>query len=157
MTLATHIVAVGGLVRNTEGLLLLVRHPRRGWEFPGGIVERGESLPQALQREIYEESGIRVEIVGLAGIFSNLATRQGYNGVEEIPPIVNIDFQCTYAGGQPTSSAESLEVGWFTENQALGMVTHELIAHRLRNMLNGDGVVCCAFTLPLDISETYRF
>lgn len=158
MTLPTHVIAVGGLVRNAEGLILLVRHPRRGWEFPGGMAERGESLPQALEREVLEESGIVVEAVRLAGLYSNTATREGYNGVEEIPPILNIDFHCAYVSGEPRPSEESLDVGWFTSAQALDMVTHPLLAFRLRKLLEAsDGIPYCAFTLPFDILESRQF
>ncbi|WP_369814125.1 NUDIX domain-containing protein [Limnohabitans sp. 2KL-27] len=40
------------------------------WEFPGGRVEAGESAPQALQREILEELGIRVEVGPSLGTFT---------------------------------------------------------------------------------------
>jgi 8-oxo-dGTP diphosphatase len=157
MILPTHVIAVGGLVRNAQGLLLLVRHPWRGWEFPGGMAERGESLPQALRREILEETGIEAEPVRLVGLYSNLSTRPGYNGVDIIPPILNIDFQCTYVSGEPQPSEESLEVGWFTGEQAVKMVTHPLLSFRLQKMLaSGDGIPCCAFTLPFEMMETLK-
>lgn len=58
MKLPTHIVAAGGIVINDNNEILLVNNPRKGWEFPGGIVETGETVPQGLIREIKEESGI---------------------------------------------------------------------------------------------------
>ncbi len=50
---------VGGLVYNDEGELLLLKHAGEpGWLQPGGMVERGESLEAALEREIREETGV---------------------------------------------------------------------------------------------------
>lgn len=52
-------VGVRGLVRNEAGEVLLVRHTyMRGWFLPGGGVSRGETMPDALIRELDEEAGI---------------------------------------------------------------------------------------------------
>ncbi len=69
MTVPKHIVAVSGLVRNTDGKILLIRGPHRGWEFPGGQVEEGENLIKALKREIKEESGVNASIGSLVGVY----------------------------------------------------------------------------------------
>ena len=44
----THFVSVAGLVSNDKGEILLINSPRRGWEYPGGMVEPGETFQDAL-------------------------------------------------------------------------------------------------------------
>ena len=46
------------------GHVVFVKHPTRGWEIPGGHLEPGESPEQALVREVLEETGLEVSIVG---------------------------------------------------------------------------------------------
>lgn len=129
-----HLVSVAGLVTNEEGKILLVKSPWRGWEYPGGLIEPGETFQQALHREIREESGVEVEITGFVGICKN---------VEK--DIVNIDFTCRYVGGTLTTSEESTEVIWATPEQAMELITFPLTKKRLANMLSGnqDAVLFC--------------
>lgn len=122
----THFVSVAALVTNDLGQILLVKSPWRGWEYPGGLIEPGETFQQALRREIREEAGVEVEITGFVGICKN---------VEK--DIVNIDFTCRYVGGELTTSEESTEVIWATPEEAFQMITFPLTKKRLQQMLSG--------------------
>ena len=73
-----HLISVCGLVRR-DGLFLLIKNPKRGWELPGGIVERGETVTDALRREICEESGILGEPERLTGVYHNLTEKDGFS------------------------------------------------------------------------------
>lgn len=126
----THLVSVAALVRNGEGEILLVKSPWRGWEYPGGLIEPGESFEAALKREVREESGVEIEITGFVGICKNVGS-----------DIVNIDFTARYTGGELATSEESTEVGWYTPEKAMEMVTFPLTKKRLANMLSGDSFV----------------
>ncbi len=59
-------------VRNRAGQLLLVRRIDDGnWELPGGRIEVGETAATTVVREVAEESGITIELTGLAGVYSD--------------------------------------------------------------------------------------
>lgn len=107
-----HIVSAATIVLNSKNEILLIKGPQRGWEMPGGQVEEGESLTAAAIRETKEESGIDVEILKFCGIFQNVEKS-----------ICNTLFLAKPIGGTPTTSLESLEVGYFPIEEALEMVT----------------------------------
>ncbi len=136
MSAPKHIVAVAGLVTDAQGRVLLVRSPRGDWEFPGGQVEEGETLTDALVREVREETGISVAVGPLAGVYSNVKSH-----------IVMLDFLCEYLGGEPTLSPESLAVKWVEPADALARIIRPVIRDRLRDMLDFSGqVVYRAYT-----------
>ena len=54
----THFVSVAGLVTNDKGNILLIKSPRRGWEYPGGMVEPGETFQDALLRELRKKRAL---------------------------------------------------------------------------------------------------
>lgn len=121
-----HFVSVAALVTNAQGQILLVNSPWRGWEYPGGLIEPGETFQEALHREIREESGVEIEITGFVGICKNVER-----------DIVNIDFTAKYVGGELHPSEESTEVIWATPEEAMGLITFPLTKKRLQNMLSG--------------------
>ena len=138
--LQVHFVSAAGLVFK-DGKVLLIRSQRRGWEYPGGVMEQGETLLDCLKREIREESGIEAEPRCLAGIYQRLNLKPGFGPLEGmmIPPTVNLVFICDYVSGTPTPSDEGLEVGWFTPEEAKEKVTSPHIRKALIEMLNYDG------------------
>lgn len=111
-TTPKHIVSAATIVLNSKNEILLIKGPKRGWEMPGGQVEEGESLTAAAIRETKEESGIDLEILKFCGIFQNVEKS-----------ICNTLFLAKPIGGTPTTSPESLEVGYFPIEVALEMVT----------------------------------
>lgn len=130
MSVPRHIVAVAALVTDKQGRILMIRSPRRGWEFPGGQVEEGEDLIAALQREVREETGVQVEVGPLAGVYSNVRSH-----------IVMLDFLCTPIAGDLQTSAESLAVEWVPRDEVLSRIMHPVLHDRMKDMLDFDGHV----------------
>jgi len=100
------VVAVGAVVLK-QGALLMVqrgREPAKGqWSLPGGRVEHGEYLVDAVAREVKEETGIDIEVVELAGIFE----------VPGDPHFVVLDYVATAAeGAHPRPGEDAAQARW---------------------------------------------
>ena len=148
MTHPQHIVAVSGLIRHPDGnKILLIRGPRRGWEFPGGQVEEGENLIEALQREIQEEAGVTASIAELVGVYSNIKT----------PTKLAFGFLGDYVSGELATSDESLETEWVARSSALQRVSNPIIYDRMKDMLDFSGrIIYRVYTNdPYQICEQY--
>lgn len=141
MNYPVHIVTVSGLIENDEGKILMIKSPDRGWEIPGGQVEVGENLTQALKREVKEETGIDIEVGNLRAVSSNLENRVQPDGISPIGSIVNFRFIGKAISGKLTTSEESLEVAWFDRENILEVIGKDFMRDRIKFMLNYNGRV----------------
>ncbi|MER7173413.1 NUDIX domain-containing protein [Streptomyces mesophilus] len=99
-----HSVSVAGAVVREDGRILAIRRADNGtWEPPGGVLELAEQPEEGVRREVYEETGIKVEVERLTGVYKN--TARG---------IVALVFRCRPEGGQEKLSDESIAVDWLT-------------------------------------------
>ena len=99
-------VAVGAVLIH-EGRVLLIRRgkePLRGrWVVPGGTVELGETLEQALVREIEEETGLTVRPREVVTVFDRIL---GEAGRVEYHYVI-IDYLCDYVAGEPRAGSDA--------------------------------------------------
>jgi ADP-ribose pyrophosphatase YjhB (NUDIX family) len=93
-----------------DGKVLLVRRarsPSKGlYSLPGGRVEFGETLHQALAREVDEETGLRIDIVGLAG------WREVLPGGSGGGHYVILSFAARWASREPVLNDEHYDFKW---------------------------------------------
>jgi 8-oxo-dGTP diphosphatase len=107
---------VGALIfrgRGRRGPILLVErggHPLKGyWSIPGGLVETGETLDQAVRREVLEETGLRVKPVEMFGIFERVM--RDARGRTEYHYLL-MDYVCTVTGGKLRAGDDVARVEW---------------------------------------------
>ena len=126
--LPVHFVSAAGVVYK-DGKVLLIRSERRGWEFPGGIVEQGEALLDGLKREIFEESGVTAEPEAVTWIYQNVAFKKGFGPLEGmmLPTTVDMVFRCRYVSGKEAVTDGFQEAGWFTPDEALQIIRYPYI------------------------------
>lgn len=123
------------VVTDDHGRVLLHKRPDNGlWSIPGGGMEPGESITETAIREAEEETGIRVELVRLVGIYSKPNRVIAYpNG--EVRQQFSICFTGRPVGGQLTTGEESEEVGWFAPGQIDGMPMSPVVHRRIQDAL----------------------
>ena len=141
MKMPTHIIAVGGIVENENGKILLVKTINGGWVFPGGQVEVGENLVDALAREVKEESGVNIEVGSLLSVISNTGTYKWYDGITDVPTKLMLDFVCKYKSGELCTSEETTEVCWVKKDEVLDVIQHPAYRTRYQNYIDFAGTV----------------
>lgn len=141
MSFPTHIVAAGGFVEDEQGNILLVKTRDGGWVYPGGQVEVGENLLDALVREIKEESGIDTTVSYLIGVYSNTGIFKWYDGVTDVPTQVGFDFVCKPIGGELGVSEETTDSRWVAKDKVLDFITQPAVRTRYQAYLDFNGSV----------------
>ncbi|MGW4896004.1 NUDIX domain-containing protein [Kitasatospora sp. NPDC004240] len=109
--------AVTVFVVNGRGEVLLERRSDNGrWGMPGGVQEIGESVSGAAVREVEEETGIRVRVVGLVGVYSDPGHVIAYPD-GEVRQEFSLTLRARPVGGELRASSESLEVRWVSRSE----------------------------------------
>jgi ADP-ribose pyrophosphatase YjhB (NUDIX family) len=111
---ATPKVGVRGAVFDNAGRILMVREvvDQNRWTLPGGWADVNQTPAQSVVREVFEESGYRVRAVKLAAVWDRARQVQPAMAFS----VVRMFFICALDGGEPTTSLETSEVGWFAED-----------------------------------------
>ena len=106
------------------GQVLVVRRARAPadglFSLPGGVVEIGETLMQAVAREVREETNLTIEPVGLAG-FREAITRDRDDRVER--HFVILPFAARWLAGEPLLNEELSEARWLHPAELAGLPT----------------------------------
>jgi 8-oxo-dGTP diphosphatase len=105
------LVAVGGVVFQNGAVLLIRRgrEPLKGeWSLPGGMLELGERLEAGVERELLEETGLKVEPVEVVEVFDRI---QSENGRIRYHYVI-VDYLCLLKGGVLGSSSDVTDARW---------------------------------------------
>lgn len=124
--LPRHSVSVAGIVLDAGGRVLVIKRADNGhWEPPGGVLELGETLEEGVQREILEETGVNVEVVGLTGVYKNLSKG-----------VVALVYRCTPLTGTAQPTVVARDVRWMTTKDATSAMV-PAFAVRVHDALDG--------------------
>ena len=115
------LVGVGAVIIQDCRVLLIRRGqaPLLGeWSLPGGVLECGETLREAVIREAREETGLTVETGEMLGVYERIIRSEDGRVRDHY---VLIDFLCRTAGGDLQAGSDAADVRWFTPEELPGL------------------------------------
>jgi ADP-ribose pyrophosphatase YjhB (NUDIX family) len=134
-------------VRISAGDLLLVRRIDDGnWELPGGRIEVGESASDTVVREVAEESGVTIELTGLAGVYSD-PTHVLVDPDHTIHQQLALCFHAVPAAptdaDQPRPDHDETDAAaWFSTSDIDNLKIHPAMLLRIDHALRGESQNC---------------
>ncbi len=122
---------VSAVIVDPAGRILLQQRTDNGrWGLPGGAIEFGESILEALHREVREETGLTIEVERLIGVYSHPDHHQIMTYPDgNVFHFVSTCFACRPTGGTLTLGDETAGLAWFTPP---GWPADLMPVHRLR-------------------------
>ena len=112
-------VGVGAVVFRGDEVLIIKRGkpPFEGqWSIPGGGLDYGETVKDAVAREVREETGLEIEILGLIDVFDGLPQDKDGDFAQHI---VMIDYVCEWRAGEPVAGDDAAEAEFAPVETAL--------------------------------------
>jgi ADP-ribose pyrophosphatase YjhB (NUDIX family) len=104
----------GIIFDSTKTKVLLTRRTDNGrWCVPGGMMEAGESVTEACEREVWEETGLRVRVNRLIGVYSTPHRITEYTDGNRFH-FVTLAFECAVVEGELALSNETTEAGYYS-------------------------------------------
>lgn len=133
-------LGVGGIIFQGDRVLLIKRGSEPGlgqWSIPGGMVEAGETVRAAVQREIEEETGFQVEVLELIEVFERIIPNP--QGRIRFHYVV-LDYRCRITGGRIKAASDAVEAGFFSlyrlEDLNLHWETRQVIEKAYKSIKN---------------------
>lgn len=122
---ATPRIDVRGAVFQKGKLLLVCERADGGWTMPGGWADVGDLPSTAVEREVLEEAGFEVSAQRVIGVYDANRT-----GPLEVFHAFKIVFLCDILGGEPRTSNETSQVGFFSRDDIPGFLSGERTRQR---------------------------
>ncbi len=135
-------IGVGAVVFRASDVLLIKRGraPFIGqWSIPGGGLEEGEPLEDAVRREVREETGVAIALAGLIGVYEALPSMHDHEGF--LQHTLMIDYAAEWVAGEPVAGDDAAAAEFVPLHAALALVSWDLTrtaiadAVKLRNIV----------------------
>ncbi len=127
--------SVTAIVVNDRGELLLVHKTDNDlWALPGGGMDLGEYMAETVVREVLEETGIKVEVTGVVGIYTNPHHVMAYDD-GEVRQQCSICFTTRTIGGELRTSSETKEVRYVAPAELSQLNMHPSMWLRIQHYL----------------------
>jgi ADP-ribose pyrophosphatase YjhB (NUDIX family) len=133
------VVGVGAVIFDADRVALVKRahEPLKGrWSLPGGAVDVGESLEDAVVREVFEETGLTVAVGPVIDVVERV--ERDVDGRVEYHFVI-VDYYCVLSGGLLASGSDALDARFVPVDD---LARHGVSEKAVRVIEKGYGLVC---------------
>ena len=124
---------MGIFVENTSHEVLLVNHPTRGWEVPGGILDKGENIIESIQRQLDKQGNWAIQSHQLIAVYSNI--QEDYIHDTILPTKIIFDFRCNIEGSLFNEEDVLESMKWVNRSELTALPLAEIMKMRIVNYL----------------------